>query len=316
MQEGGSGGRRMGTLPPPSASMWLAHEMHPSLSEMDALPPPSPSPPHAVVGGCKGGGGLGGCSQPPSCFAADGAKQPPSCFAADGYGGGSPRTLSSMMRGGPNPWPHGGLQGGSGGVCIPWRSQGKGVGGRCSRRPPPFPPPPPCIPPPPIPKNGGGGCKGGMGKGGADSVLVCLRQTRDASPPTEGTVKAVRQPPRLWIFWLYPCGRSPKTKNQTRFHYIQYIEIYWTNETCCAGRRGQQLLLRGGLPACFASASFPPFYIKLKTGGDQLFYLTLVELPLPMHVLKKTCFFWITLPFQTWIILIIQVMIGKGGRKN
>nr|UYR51019.1 hypothetical protein [Morchella crassipes] len=48
----------MGT-PPPSASMWLAHEMHPSLSEMDALPP-SPSPPRAVVGGCKGGGGLGG----------------------------------------------------------------------------------------------------------------------------------------------------------------------------------------------------------------------------------------------------------------
>nr|UYR51058.1 hypothetical protein [Morchella crassipes] len=72
--------------------------------------------------------------------------------------------------------------------------------GRCSRRPPPLPHP--CIPPP-IPKNGEpGGMKGGRGEGGADSVLVCLRQTRDASPPTEGTVKAVRHPPRLWIYFL------------------------------------------------------------------------------------------------------------------
>nr|UYR50874.1 hypothetical protein [Morchella crassipes] len=118
------------------ASTW----MHPSLSEMDALPPPSPSPPTTQWwgGDARGWGWGGGCSQPPSCFAADGAKQPPSCFAADGakqppscfaadgakqppscfaadgYGGGSPRTLSSMMRGGPNmaPW---GLQGGLGG---------------------------------------------------------------------------------------------------------------------------------------------------------------------------------------------------------
>nr|UYR51111.1 hypothetical protein [Morchella crassipes] len=87
-----------------------------------------------------------------------------------------------------------------GGFCIPWRSQGKGVGGEM-QSPPPLPPP---LHPPPFQKMGRGGWKGGMGGrgGGADSVLVCLRQTRDASPPTEGTVKAVRQPPRLWIFLL------------------------------------------------------------------------------------------------------------------
>nr|UYR50820.1 hypothetical protein [Morchella crassipes] len=83
-------------------------------------------------------------------------------------------------------------------------------GGRCSRCPP-FPP---ITPPPftlPIFWNGGDarGGEGGRG-GGTDSVLVCLRQTRDASPPTEGTVKAVRQPPRLWIFFFSPCGRSRK----------------------------------------------------------------------------------------------------------
>nr|UYR50958.1 hypothetical protein [Morchella crassipes] len=60
------------TPPPPSASMWLAHEMHPSLSEMDALPPHLLPPPTQWWGGCKGGVGAGGSSQPPSCFAADG----------------------------------------------------------------------------------------------------------------------------------------------------------------------------------------------------------------------------------------------------
>nr|UYR51185.1 hypothetical protein [Morchella crassipes] len=59
---------------------------------------------------------------------------------------------------------------------------------------------------------------GGMGGGkeGADSVLVCLRQTRDASPPTEGTVKAVRQPPRLWILFLLALAGEAEKKPSRR----------------------------------------------------------------------------------------------------
>nr|UYR50823.1 hypothetical protein [Morchella crassipes] len=147
----GVGGRRMGT-PPPSASMWLAHGCIHLYQRWTLSPPISFPPHHAVVGGCKGGWG-GGCSQPPSCFAADGAKQPPSCFAADGAKqppscfaadgakqppscfaadgakqppscfaadgyGGSPREPSHLW------W-----EGARGGFCIPWRSQGKVVVG-------------------------------------------------------------------------------------------------------------------------------------------------------------------------------------------
>nr|UYR50948.1 hypothetical protein [Morchella crassipes] len=100
-----------------------------------------------------------------------------------------------------------GLQGGSGDLLALAVGQGLGVGGDAVAAPP-FPHP--CIPPP-IPKNGEGGMQGGeWGKGGADSVLVCLRQTRDASPPTEGTVKAVRQPPRLWIFFFTLAAEAKK----------------------------------------------------------------------------------------------------------
>nr|UYR50847.1 hypothetical protein [Morchella crassipes] len=182
--------------PPPALSVHVASTwMHPSLSEMDALPP-SPSPPTTQWwGGMQGGVGAGGCSQPPSCFAADGAKQPPSCFAADGAKqppscfaadgekqppscfaadgyGGSPRTLSSMMRGGPNrpPWGLGGL--GGGGICYPFitsphrRWGGARVG------------------------SGGGGWKGGergaggtapsLGAGGGWGVTL-IQQPRSAS---------------------------------------------------------------------------------------------------------------------------------------
>nr|UYR50798.1 hypothetical protein [Morchella crassipes] len=122
--------------------------------------------------------------------------------------------------------------------------------------------------------------RAGRREGGGAAAGSCM-----ATPPPQrggaGGGKLRGGPPLLPGFLR--CRPQAGRKKIQRFHYIQYIEIYWTNETCCVGRRGQQLLLRGGLPACFASASFPPFYIK-KTltskmwggcrGEDQLFYLT------------------------------------------
>nr|UYR51149.1 hypothetical protein [Morchella crassipes] len=152
------------------------------------------------------------------------------------------RTLSSMMRGGAR-----------GGFASLDEVKGREWGGDAVGAPPP---PPPLHPPPPFKKKmGSRGMQGGNGgRGGGDSVLVCLRQTRDASPPTEGTVKAVRQPPRLWIFFFSPCGRSRKNQNQK----VSLLYIEWNllgrqkGAAAFAARRPPP-------PAFFASPSFPLF---------------------------------------------------------
>nr|UYR51144.1 hypothetical protein [Morchella crassipes] len=115
----------------------------------------------------------------------------------------------AAVLGGPheNPWrpPMGPPRGLGGGLHPLTKSREGSWGGRCSRRPPPPP-----LASPPFQKMGRGDERGGMeGRGeGADSVLVCLRQTRDASPPTEGTVKAVRQPPPPPPAWFFCKGRG------------------------------------------------------------------------------------------------------------
>nr|UYR51163.1 hypothetical protein [Morchella crassipes] len=162
--------------------------------------------------------------------------------------------------------PYGASKGGSGGVCIPWRSQGKGVGGDAGGAPLPLPPP---LHPPIPKKNGEGGDeRGEWGKGGGDSVLVCLRQTRDASPPTEGTLKAVWQPPRLWIFF---CFRKKKQGTPMFLLLLlswavsppPYTERRTKKPAPLDGGGSQQLTLRGGLPP-------PAFFASRGRAGEQV----------------------------------------------
>nr|UYR50794.1 hypothetical protein [Morchella crassipes] len=86
-----------------------------------------------------------------------------------------------------------------GGFCIPWRSQGKGVGGDAVGAP--LPPP---LHPPPFQKRGSRGMQGGNGgKGGAPTAESCAA----ASPPPppwffckgrgQPAALAARRPPRL-----------------------------------------------------------------------------------------------------------------------
>nr|UYR51136.1 hypothetical protein [Morchella crassipes] len=264
-----------------------------------ATPPPHLPPPLiASVPPCVRKGG--GCIPPPQLASPMGGR-----FAPPHHVRVAPPTNPPPMNPLPNPPPliidervsrEGGIH--QGGLCggepvgrgdasralrarTHWRSQWRGGAS------PPDPPPPPPLPlprtmrivggegglvspPPTTLVEGGGREQGGDARGRCAPPSVCYLygvKIERWGPICRGGNCAGGGLPSCLVFSSSLRAATEKKKKQQiqRFHYIQYIEIYWTNETCCVGRRGQQLLLRDGLPACFASGGGslypPPFYI-------------------------------------------------------
>nr|UYR50827.1 hypothetical protein [Morchella crassipes] len=201
---GGSGGRRMGT-PPPALSVHVASTwMHPSLSEMDALPPHLLPPPTTQWwGGMQGGWGVLAATQLLRSWWSKAATQllrswwskAATQLLRSWWSKAATQLLRSWWLWGsprePMEAPMG-PRGARGGFLHPLTKSREGSGGRCSRRPPP---PPLASPPPHSKKMGRGDGKGGMGggKGGGDrkscaaaSPLASLNKASllSASPPS------------------------------------------------------------------------------------------------------------------------------------
>nr|UYR50947.1 hypothetical protein [Morchella crassipes] len=132
-----------------------------------------------------------------------------------------------------------------------WRSQWRGGASPPDPPPPPPPPSPPyyaysrwrgraCIPPPLRGGVGGKGARGdARGRCAPPLGLLSLR-SKDwtMGGAGGGTARGGAASPPAWFFSV--AGRRLEAKNHKNkeVSFIQYIEIYWTNETCCAGRRG------------------------------------------------------------------------------